>query len=42
MRVPREVRHVKHPSVDELHFALGQARMTLRLHRDASQMYAQQ
>lgn len=42
IRIPREARHVKHPSVDELHFALGQARMTLRLHRDASQMFARQ
>ena len=42
IRIPRNVRHVKHPSIDELHFALGQARMTLRLHRDASQMFAQQ
>lgn len=42
IRIPREARHVKHPSIDELHFALGQARMTLRLHRDASQLFAQQ
>ena len=40
IRVPRQVRHIKHPSVDELHFRLGQSTMRLRLHRDASQLFA--
>jgi hypothetical protein len=42
IRIPRDARHVKHPSLDELHFALGGARMIMRLHRDASQLFAQQ
>lgn len=42
IRIPKNARHVKYPSVDELHFALGQARMTMRLHRDASQLFARQ
>lgn len=42
IRIPRNARHVKHPGLDELHFALGRARMTLRLHRDASRLFAQQ
>jgi len=39
IRVPREVRHIKMPSVDELHFRIGQASMKMRLHRDASQLF---
>lgn len=42
IRIPRQARHVKHPSIDELHFALGQARMSMRLHLDASQLFARQ
>jgi hypothetical protein len=42
IRIPRDARHVKYPNIDELHFALGQARMTLRLHHDASRLFANQ
>jgi hypothetical protein len=41
IRIPNGVKHVKHPGLDELHFRLGQATMRLRVHRDASQMFAQ-
>src|SRR5262245_26522875 len=41
LRLPRDVKQVKVPNLDELHFRLGQANMTLRLHNDASQMFAQ-
>jgi hypothetical protein len=40
IRVPREVKHVKVPNLDELHFRYRSATMRLRLHRDASQLFA--
>lgn len=41
IRIPPEVRHVKAPDKDELHFRLGQATMRLRLQRDASRLFAE-
>ena len=41
IRVPREIRQVKQPSIDELHFRIGRSSMVLRLHRDASRLFAQ-
>jgi hypothetical protein len=41
IRIPNGVKHVKNPSLDELHFRLGQATMRLRVHRDASQLFAE-
>lgn len=41
IRVPREFRRVPFPSPDELHFQSGQATLRLRLHNDASQLFAQ-
>lgn len=40
LRLPRDVKQVKVPNQDELHFKVGQANMSLRLHNDASQMFA--
>jgi hypothetical protein len=40
IRIPNGVKHVKQPKLDELHFRLGQATMRLRVHRDASQLFA--
>jgi hypothetical protein len=40
LRAPREVRQVKVPNIDELHFRVGQAHLRLRLHNDASRMFA--
>ena len=41
IRVPREFRRVPFPSLDELHFRSGQTTLRLRLHNDASQLFAQ-
>lgn len=41
IRVPRDIRRVPYPSPDELHFQSGQATLRLRLHNDASQLFAQ-
>ena len=41
IRVPREIRRVPFPSPDELHFRSGQATLRLRLHNDASTLFAQ-
>ena len=40
LRLPPDVRQQKVPSMDELHFRVGQATMSLRLHNDASQVFA--
>jgi hypothetical protein len=40
IRVPREIRRVPVPEVNELHFQKGRAKMRLRLHNDASQLFA--
>jgi len=40
LRAPKEVHQVKVPSQDELHFKVGQAYLRLRLHNDASQVFA--
>lgn len=40
IRIPPGVRHVKVPSLDELHFRYGQAWMQLRMARDASKLFA--
>lgn len=40
IRIPPGARHVKYPSIDELHFRLGEATLRLRLHRDASALFA--
>jgi hypothetical protein len=41
IRVPRDIRRVPMPDVSELHFRKGQATMRLRLHNDASQLFAE-
>ena len=41
IRVPRDIRRVPVPEVNELHFQKGRAKMRLRLHNDASQLFAQ-
>jgi hypothetical protein len=41
IRVPREFRREPFPSPDELRFKSGQATLRLRLHNDASQLFAQ-
>ena len=41
IRVPAPARQVKVPNVDELHFRAGQAVMRLRVHRNASSLFAQ-
>lgn len=40
IRVPREIRRNPMPEVNELHFKKGRATMRLRLHNDASQLFA--
>ena len=40
IRVPREIRRVPVPEVNELHFQNGRAKMRLRVHNDASQLFA--
>jgi hypothetical protein len=40
-RVPPNVRHVKVPNTDELHFSTGHASLRLRLHNNASQLFAE-
>ena len=39
IRIPRDARQVKEPSLDELQFRYGSATLKMRLHRDASQMF---
>lgn len=39
IRIPRDARQVKVPSPDELQFRYGSATLTMRLHRDASQLF---
>ena len=41
IRIPNGVKHITNPKLDELHFRLGQATMRLRVHRDASQLFAE-
>jgi hypothetical protein len=41
IRVPRQFRREPYPSPDELHFKSGQTTLRLRLHNDASQLFAQ-
>ena len=41
IRVPRDIRQVKVPEVNELHFRKGRAVMQLRLHNDASRLFAE-
>jgi len=41
IRAPREVRQVKVPDQDELHFRTGKGSLRLRLHNDASKMFAE-
>jgi hypothetical protein len=41
IRIPNGVKHIKNPSLDELHFRLGQATMRLRVHLDASRIFAE-
>ena len=40
LRLPPDAKQRKDPDKDELHFRLGQATMSMRLHNDASQMFA--
>ena len=40
LRAPKEVRQVKVPDQNELHFRTGQGNLRLRLHNDASQVFA--
>jgi hypothetical protein len=40
IRVARDIRRIPVPDVNELHFRKGGARMWLRLHNDASQLFA--
>ncbi|NUQ11375.1 MAG: hypothetical protein HUU26_03470 [Gemmatimonadaceae bacterium] len=42
IRVPPGVRQVKYPSVDELRFRFGSASLRLRLHRNATSLFAEQ
>ena len=41
IRVPADIKRVPHPEPNELLFQKGRARMRLRLHNDASQLFAQ-
>ena len=41
IRVARDIRRVPHPNIDELHFKRGRAELRLRLHNDASRMFAE-
>ena len=41
IRVPPDIKHLPHPEPNELLFQKGPARMRLRLHNDASQLFAQ-
>jgi hypothetical protein len=41
IRIPRDIRHVPYPDLNELRFQKGPARMRLRLHNDASQLFTQ-
>jgi hypothetical protein len=41
IRVPRDIRRVPMPEVNELHFQKGRARMRLRVHNDASRLFAE-
>lgn len=41
IRIPPDIRHVPHPDPNELQFQKGPARMRLRLHNDASQLFAE-
>ena len=40
IRVPRDIRRIQVPELNELHFRKGRATMRLRLHNDASQLFA--
>ena len=40
IRIPPDVRHVKYPNRDELHFRYHRATMQMRLHNDASRLFA--
>ena len=40
IRVPRDIRRVPVPDLNELHFKKGRATLRLRLHNDASQLFA--
>ena len=40
IRVPRDIRRNPVPEINELHFKKGRATMRLRLHNDASQLFA--
>ena len=40
IRVPRDIRRIPMPEVNELHFRKSRATMRLRLHNDASQLFA--
>jgi hypothetical protein len=41
IRVPRDVRRVPHPDLNELHFQKGRARLRLRVHNDANRLFAE-
>jgi hypothetical protein len=41
IRVPRDIRRVPHPDLNELHFQKGRARLRLRVHNDASRLFAE-
>jgi hypothetical protein len=41
IRVPRDIRRVPHPDVNELHFQKGRARLRLRVHNDANRLFAE-
>lgn len=41
IRVPRDIRHVPYPDLNELHFQKGRARLRLRLHNDANKLFTE-